>query len=76
MGPSTSTGAGPSSTAPSFQGFNTKTERFFLTAADQNDGTRDERLGKVIQAKYDAGMLRPYNHVNGYARLNRWMEEK
>ncbi len=52
-----------------------KTERFFLTAADQNDGTRDERLGKVIQAKYEAGLLRPYNHVNGYARLNRWMEQ-
>ena len=53
-----------------------KTERFFLTAADQKDGTRDERLGKVIQAKYEAGLLRPYNHVNGYARLNRWMERK
>ncbi|UZJ53083.1 hypothetical protein CBS101457_002403 [Exobasidium rhododendri] len=54
---------------------NSKTEKFFLTAADQKDGTRDERLGRVIQAKYDAGILRPYNHVNGYARLNRWMEQ-
>lgn len=53
-----------------------KTERFFLTAADQKDGPRDERLSKVIQAKYEAGLLRPYNHVNGYARLNRWMERK
>lgn len=44
----------------------TKAEKFFLTAADQNDGTRDERLAKVIQAKYDAGLLRPYNPVNGY----------
>ena len=52
----------------------TKTERFLLTAADQTDGSRDERLRKVIQAKYEAGLLRPYNHVNGYARLNRWME--
>jgi len=43
----------------------TKAEKFFLTAADQNDGTRDERLAKVIQAKYDAGLLRPYNPVNG-----------
>ncbi|WFD34778.1 Transcription factor [Malassezia cuniculi] len=53
----------------------TKTERFLLTAADQTDGSRDERLRKVIQAKYEAGLLRPYNHVNGYARLNRWMEQ-
>lgn len=67
--------ATPGAYGPSLKGFNTKTEKFFLTAADQNDGTRDERLGKVIQAKYDAGLLRPYNHVNGYARLNRWMEE-
>lgn len=52
-----------------------KTERFLLTAADQTDGSRDERLRKVIQAKYEAGLLRPYNHVNGYARLNRWMEQ-
>lgn len=65
--------SGPSSAA--LAGFSSKTERFFLTAADQNDGTRDERLGKVIQAKYDAGLLRPYNHVNGYSRLNRWMEQ-
>lgn len=56
-------------------GVSSKTERFFLTAADQKDGTRDERLGRVIQAKYDAGLLRPYNHVNGYARLNKWMEQ-
>ncbi|PWN92360.1 hypothetical protein FA10DRAFT_227813 [Acaromyces ingoldii] len=67
--------AAPGAYGSSLKGFNTKTEKFFLTAADQNDGTRDERLGKVIQAKYDAGLLRPYNHVNGYARLNRWMEQ-
>ena len=52
-----------------------KADTFFLTAADQKDGTRDERLGRVIQAKLDAGLLRPYNHVNGYARLNKWMEQ-
>lgn len=52
-----------------------KTERFLLTAADQTDGSRDERLKKVIQAKWEAGLLKPYNHVNGYARLNKWMEE-
>lgn len=57
--------AAPGAYGSSLKGFNTKTEKFFLTAADQNDGTRDERLGKVIQAKYDAGLLRPYNHVNG-----------
>ena len=67
-------GVASGSYLPSLQGGSSKTERFFLTAADQKDGTRDERLARVIQAKYEAGLLRPYNHVNGYARLNRWME--
>lgn len=59
---------------PSLSKTASKTERFLLTAADQTDGSRDERLRKVIQAKWEAGLLRPYNHVHGYTRLNRWME--
>lgn len=54
----------------------TKAERFLLTAADQEDGTRDERLARVIHAKFEAGMLKPFNHVKGYTRLLRWMERK
>lgn len=54
----------------------TKAERFLLTAADQEDGTRDERLARVIHAKYEAGLLKPFNYVNGYARLFRWMDRK
>jgi len=52
----------------------TKTERFLLTAADQEDGSRDERLNRVIRSKYEAGLLKPYNYVKGYARLSRWMD--
>lgn len=54
----------------------TKTERFFLTAADQGSGTRNERLNMVIRSKYEAGLLKPYNYVKGYARLSRWMDKK
>lgn len=54
----------------------TKTERFLLTAADQESGSRDERLNSVIQSKYEAGLLKPYNYVKGYARLSRWMDRK
>lgn len=53
----------------------TKTERFLITAADQQDGSRDERLARVIHAKYEAGLLKPFNYVKGYARLSRWMEK-
>lgn len=54
----------------------TKTERFLLTAADQESGSRDERLNRVIRSKYEAGLLRPYDYVKGYARLSRWMDRK
>lgn len=47
-----------------------------MTAADQMSGTRDERLQKVIHAKYEAGLLKPYNYVTGYRRLSNWMERK
>lgn len=54
----------------------TKTEQFLLTAADQESGSRDERLNRVIRSKYEAGLLKPYNYVKGYARLSRWMDKK
>jgi hypothetical protein len=54
----------------------TKTEKFLLTAADQESGTRDERLSRVIWSKYEAGLLKPCDYVKGYARLSRWMDRK
>lgn len=51
-----------------------KTEKFLLTAADQEPGTRNDRLNRVIRSKYEAGLLKPYNYVKGYARLSRWMD--
>ena len=54
----------------------TKAERFLLTAADQEDGSRDERLNRVIRTKYEAGLLKPHNYAKGYARLSRWMDRK
>ncbi|KAF9352374.1 hypothetical protein BGX34_012178 [Mortierella sp. NVP85] len=50
------------------------TEKFFLTAADPCDGTNEDRLTQVINAKFEAGLLRPYNYVNGYTRLQRYMD--
>lgn len=49
-------------------------EKFLLTAADPAPGTRAERLERVIRTKYEAGLLKPYNYVTGYARLSRWMD--
>ncbi|KAG0014102.1 hypothetical protein BGZ80_010650 [Entomortierella chlamydospora] len=50
------------------------TEKFFLTAADPSDGTNEDRLTQVINAKFEAGFLKPYNYVNGYSRLQRYMD--
>lgn len=52
------------------------TERFFLTAADPSDGKLEDRLTEVINAKYEAGFLKPYNYVSGYARLQKYMDNK
>ncbi|KAK0240430.1 hypothetical protein EDD85DRAFT_765767 [Armillaria nabsnona] len=65
---------GTSSTTTDVLPAATKTERFLLTAADQESGSRDERLNRVIRSKYEAGLLKPYNYVKGYARLSRWMD--
>ena len=51
-------------------------EKFFLTAADPKDGKLEDRLNEVINAKYEAGFLKPYNYVNGYARLQRYMDQQ
>ncbi|KAJ7292690.1 hypothetical protein C8J57DRAFT_1160964 [Mycena rebaudengoi] len=64
----------PPPAAPTVIPAATKTERFLLTAADQESGSRDERLNRVIRSKYEAGLLKPYNYVKGYARLSRWMD--
>lgn len=51
-------------------------DQFFLTAADPKDGLIEDRLNEVINAKYQAGFLKPYNYVNGYARLQRYMDQQ
>lgn len=51
-------------------------ETYYMTAADPaGSDTSEERMNKLLQAKYKAGMLRPFNYVNGYARLNHYMDQ-
>ncbi|EIW69338.1 hypothetical protein TREMEDRAFT_30910, partial [Tremella mesenterica DSM 1558] len=52
----------------------TESEEYLLAAADQPSGPRAARLAQVIKAKYDAGLLKPYDYVKGYERMNKWME--
>lgn len=76
--------SGPSVTGNSTGNFNSKpasenlTEKareYYLQAADPtgNDAP-EERMQRLLQAKYDAGLLKPFNYVKGYARLSAYMD--
>jgi hypothetical protein len=63
----------PSSTHPTNEATRNK---FYLTAADPAGlASAEDRLHKLLKAKYDAGMLKPFNYVRGYARLNTYMSQ-
>ncbi|KAH8677914.1 hypothetical protein BX600DRAFT_140028 [Xylariales sp. PMI_506] len=52
-----------------------KTREFYLQAADPSgNDTPEERMQRVLKAKYDAGLLKPFNYINGYARLGKYMD--
>lgn len=49
-------------------------DRFYLTAADPAGlSSAGDRLHKLLRAKYEAGMLKPFNYVKGYAKLQSYM---
>ncbi|KAK1907372.1 hypothetical protein P3342_005698 [Pyrenophora teres f. teres] len=51
-------------------------ERYLITAADPaGNDSPEERMNKLLKAKVDAGLLKPFNYVKGYARLNQYMEQ-
>ena len=51
-------------------------DRYYMTIADPSgNDTSEERMKKVFMAKYNAGMLRPFNYIQGYARLHKYMDQ-
>lgn len=51
-------------------------ERYLMAAADPaGNDSPEERMHKLLKAKMDAGLLKPFNYVKGYARLNQYMEQ-
>lgn len=52
-----------------------KTREYYLQAADPaGNDPPEERMQRLLRAKYDAGMLKPFNYVKGYARLSAYMD--
>lgn len=53
-----------------------KAKEYYLQAADPaGNDTPEERMNRLLRAKYDAGMLKPFNYVKGYARLSSYMDD-
>ncbi|KAF5630454.1 transcription factor [Fusarium tjaetaba] len=51
-----------------------KAREYYLQAADPSgNDTPEERMGRVLRAKYDAGLLKPFNYINGYSRLGAYL---
>ncbi|PHH68004.1 hypothetical protein CDD80_318 [Ophiocordyceps camponoti-rufipedis] len=80
-------GAGPSEMTPPGSGSNgkapvraapsatDKTREYYLQAADPSgNDNAEERMARVLRAKYDAGLLKPFNYINGYARLGKYLD--
>ncbi|KAJ3300527.1 hypothetical protein HK104_010469 [Borealophlyctis nickersoniae] len=56
-----------------------KLDQFFLTAAGENAASGrnlEERLHEVINAKWQAGLLKPHNYGQGYARLSKYLSSQ
>ncbi|KAK4543416.1 hypothetical protein LTR36_005559 [Oleoguttula mirabilis] len=74
--PSQNAKAGEEISRPSsaFPGSDQARDKFYLTAADPAGlSSAGDRLHKLLKAKYDAGMLKPFNYVKGYAKLQSYM---
>ncbi|KAF2666799.1 hypothetical protein BT63DRAFT_319123 [Microthyrium microscopicum] len=51
-------------------------ERYLLMAADPTGSDApEERLKKLLKAKFDAGLLKPFNYVKGYKRMGEFLEK-
>ncbi|KAL2755291.1 hypothetical protein ACRALDRAFT_1064539 [Sodiomyces alcalophilus JCM 7366] len=52
-----------------------KAREYYLQAADPSgNDTPEERMQHVLKAKYEAGLLKPFNYVNGYVRLGKYLD--
>jgi hypothetical protein len=57
------------------QGDKDKTREYYLQAADPSGNDNpEERMARVLKAKYDAGLLKPFNYIKGYAKLGKYLD--
>lgn len=52
-----------------------KAREYYLQAADPaGNDTPEERMQRVLRAKLDAGLLKPFNYIKGYQRLSTYLD--
>ncbi|CAK7272475.1 Transcription factor [Sporothrix epigloea] len=52
-----------------------KTRDYYFQAADPSgNDTPEQRMSNLLKAKYDAGLLKPFNYVRGYAHLHKYLD--
>ncbi|CAI4217179.1 unnamed protein product [Parascedosporium putredinis] len=63
----------PSMTTPA--GDDKARREYYLQAADPSgNATPEERMQRLLKAKYDAGLLKPFNYIKGYSRLGKYLD--
>ena len=61
---------------PSIAPLDKAKEAYYMTAADPSGADPPGvRMDKLLKAKYDAGLLKPFNYIKGYARLQQYMDQ-
>lgn len=52
-----------------------KAREYYFQAADPSgNADPEERMQRVLRAKYEAGLLKPFNYIKGYARLSGYLD--
>ncbi|OLY85381.1 Regulator of drug sensitivity 2 [Smittium mucronatum] len=50
-------------------------ENYYLSSLNLEDSAPEEKLRQILSIKYSSGVLKPFNYVNGYLRMHRFMEK-
>ncbi|CAK7265985.1 Transcription factor [Sporothrix epigloea] len=52
-----------------------KARDYYFQAADPSgNDTPEQRMSDLLKAKYDAGLLKPFNYVKGYTQLHKYLD--
>lgn len=65
---------GPASSNPEDRSRRAAAEFYLQVADPSGNDTPEARMERVLRAKYDAGLLKPFNYILGYKRLQDYLD--